>query len=236
MEIPWFNVKTGKQEKATLPSRTITVTGDGTDSSTQSLPPPVSRPVAAAQNNPPREGKESAFGEAFSDSAGDRAEQKAARAFWEKYAGHSPIVLFSAGLLAGGSAVLILWLLFHFFIFGKKKTRQEQEQTKKSDTAEIKRLKEACLSGSPERTKQALSDWARVHWPEKPPLTATEVAERMGGSALAEEAGVLNEALYGGKRQEWNGNDFWLAFKEAQADEKKKENDLKIPVPPLYPE
>ncbi len=233
MEIPWFNVKTGKREKAFLPSRTITVTGETTSVSTRPAPHPA---VTEKPDIRPEVKEESAFAEAFSDPLQDRAEQQAAQAFWKKTAGQSPIILFSAGLLAGGTAVLILWLLFHFFIFGKKKPQPERERIKMNDSAEIKRLKEACLSGSAEETKRALLDWARIHWPEKSPLTATEVAERMGSPALKAEAGSLNEALYGETHLEWNGKDFWLAFKEAQTDEKKKADELKIPVPPLYPQ
>lgn len=235
MEIPWFNVKTGKREKAVLPSRTITVTGEASEPAPSvSLPP--SQPAVAEQAAAVPEQKESAFAEAFSDPEGDRAEQKAADAFWEKYAGRSPIVLFSAGVSVGGVAVLVLWLLFHFVVFGKKKRPEERERVKKSDAAEMKKLKEACLSGSAEETKRALSDWARVHWPENPPLTATETAERMGSPALASEAGILNEALYGGKRGQWNGEDFWTAFQEALADEKREKKAFEIPVPPLYPD
>lgn len=234
MEIPWFDVKTGKMKKAVLPSRTITVTADSSETSV-SLPP-VSPQTASVQDNPPEVKKESAFAEAFSEPPQSTAEQEAAHAFWEKYVHQSPLRLFLAGLLAGGAVVTSLWLLMHFLIFKKSKTVSLPQHIKENDAACVKRLKEACQSGSAEKAKQALLEWGRSHWPEKPPLTVSKLAERLNSPALKQEADSLNDALYGEDRSQWHGEDFWLAFKEARADEKKKWKTEKIPVPPLYPE
>ena len=234
MEIPWFNVKTGKMKKAVLPSRTITVTADASEP-VVSAPPASVKTITAAQNDAPAVKKESAFAEAFSEPVQDTAEQEAAQAFWGKYVHQSPMRLFLAGLLAGGAVVTSLWLLIHFLMFRKKKTAPLPLRVKENDTAAVKRLKEACQSGSAEKTKQALLEWGRAHWPDKPPLTISDLAERLNSPALKQETDSLNDALYGENRSGWYGEDFWLAFKEAQADEKKKLESEKIPVPPLYP-
>ena len=130
----------------------------------------------------------------------------------------------------------VLWTAMSFLIFRNKKSVPAHNPPNTDDTAAVKRLKEACQSGSAEQAKQALLDWARAHWPEKPPLTASEIAARTGSPALMAEADVLNHALYGENEEKWNGMAFWLAFKDAQTDEKKKQKGEKIPVPPLYPQ
>ena len=178
----------------------------------------------------------SAFAEAFSEPMQNLDEQVAAQTFWEKYVHQPPLRLFLAGILAGGAAVTVLWLLMHFLIFKKAVPQTVSVQVKESDTAALRQLKEACQSGPAEKVKQALLNWGRSFWPDKPPLTVSELAERMNSPALKLEIDELNRALYGEDRTEWSGEDFWLAFKTAATDGKKKAENEKIPVPPLYPD
>lgn len=235
MEIPWFNVKTGKMKKAVLPSRTILVTSDAANEQASAKPALPVRIEDAESVEKQSAKKESVFAEAFSEPVENTAEQKAARAFWEKYAAQPSMRLFLAGIIAGGAVVGILWLIAHFMIFRTRSKTQEKE-VKQNGNVDTRRLKEACLSGSAEKAHRALLEWGQAFWPENPPLTASELAKRMRGPALIGEVDILNGALYGENKTEWNGEDFWLAFKAALADEKKKPEEEKIPVPPLYPD
>ncbi|MBO4644732.1 MAG: protein BatD [Alphaproteobacteria bacterium] len=235
LEISWFDVKTGKMKKAVLPSRTITVTGDDTPESSVAEPPSVQTTAMSPQDQQEPVKKESEFAKAFSEPPENTAEQQAAQAFWKKHAAQSPFILFVAGIVAGGTVVLSLWLLFYFLMLKKKDAVSLSEQKKKNDSAAVQRLKEACRSGSAEGAKQALLDWGRIHWPDNSPLTLSELASRLNSEALKEETDSLNRALYAVKPDEWNGEDLWLAFKFARPDEKKNAEDEKIPVPPLYP-
>jgi hypothetical protein len=240
MEIPWFDVKTGKMKKAVLPSRTIIVTAEAGEV-TAALPSASVQTSSQAKSDQSVSTvssgakEESEFAKAFSEPLENTDEQRAAQSFWEKYVRQPPLRLFLAGILSGGSAVLVLWLLVHFLIFNKKKEKLLPERQKKDDSDALKQLKEACRSGAAEKTKQALLNWGHLHWPENPPLTLSELAKRLHSPALEEEADSLNRALYAGNPDEWNGEDFWLAFKLAQTDEKKTSESEKIPVPPLYP-
>lgn len=237
MEIPWFNVKTGKMKKAVLPARTITVVGANADAAEtegkNALPSAsVEASDKAVQTRRSAGKTESEFAEAFAGPAEDSAEQKAAKAFWAR---QSSLSLFFAGILAGGAAVAVLWLLVHFLIL-KKADREKLPEKGKAAYVDVGQVKKACESGNAETAKQALLDWGRRHWPEKPPLTVGELAGRMGSPALSAEADSLNKALYANDCDEWHGKDLWMAFKEALEDEKKLREREKIPVPPLYPD
>ena len=111
-----------------------------------------------------------------------------------------------------------------------------QKTIKNSDLDALKQLQEACSSNSAEKTKQAFLNWGRAHWPDKPPLTISELVKLMDSPALFQEAESLNEALYGTHQEKWSGEDFWLAFKDAREGMKQKAEKEKIPVPPLYPQ
>lgn len=236
MKIPWFDVKSGKTKQAVLPSRTIAVTpaeGGNVSVPFVQTSEPVENKEPVVEPVSPKE--ESEFAKAFSEPPDNTAEQKAARAFWEKYVHQSPLRLFLAGILAGGAAVLVLWLLVHFLIFNKMKEKQVSENQKEKDTVSIKHVRDACLSGSAERVKDALLIWARSYWFENPPLTVSDAVNRLKSEDLIKEAGLLNKALYGENKNEWNGENFWQAFKNAVEKNKNEQKEEKIPVPPLYP-
>ena len=233
MEVPWFDVKTGKMKKAVLPSRKITVTGEASEET--SFPAPAQSVRTEPAGNTQTVKKETALAEAFSRPQEDAAERKAALTFWEKYGLSSPWRLFLAGLLAGGAASLLLWTAVGFLMSGKKKASPVQAASVADDSNAVKRLREACQSGSAENAKRAFLDWARLHWPDNPPLTVTEAAGRTKSPALTAAADALNFSLYGSNGEKWNGEELWSAFKDIRSGEKKKTGE-KIPVPPLYPQ
>ena len=242
MEIPWFDVKTKQVRTAILPSHTITVTDTGNN---QNVSLSVSNNVGSggqsadkAPTSVPAKA-ESEFAKAFSQPQSDLSEQEAATQFWEKYVHYSPLRLFLAGLFAGGAVVTVLWFLMHFLIF-KKNIRSDRKNKQEEKTAQrresIAGLKEACLSGSAEQVKQALLETGRVFWPENPPLSLSDLAERFDHRELTEQIKKLNQALYSGQSSEWDAKKFWNVFKTVESDAKKQKKEEKIPVPPLYPD
>lgn len=240
MEIPWFDVKTKQLKKAVLPARTLTVTGTENAqrppasgiSEPQTLSAPPAEPVEWART-------ESEFAEAFSQPPENKAEQKAAAAFWEKYVHQPPLRLFLAGILAGGVVAAVLWLSVYFLIF-KRKGKAENGRQNGNGTPprreSVNRIKEACLSGSAERLKQALLDLGRVLWAQNPPLTLSELGVRFDNRELSEQLEILNRVLYAGNAGGWDAKKFWTVFKTAEAGVGKQTEGEKIPVPPLYPD
>ena len=84
--------------------------------------------------------------------------------------------------------------------------------------------------------KQALLETGRVFWPENPPLSLSDLAERFDHRELTEQIKKLNQALYSGQSSEWDAKKFWNVFKTVESDAKKQKKEEKIPVPPLYPD
>ncbi len=241
MEIPWFDIATRQVKKAILPARTITVTG--TDAVQRENPSvsvvPAETETVAATSEPEQSIKtdQSEFAEVFSNPQNNAAEQKAAAAFWNKYVHQSPLRLFLAGIFAGGVAVAALWGVFYFLLFRKKEKSVKNGQDEMSTRREsVKRLKEACLSGSAEQVKQALLDWGRMVWEQNPPLTLTDLAKRFDNKEFADQLENLNRVLYAGDVPDWDAKTFWAVFKTVDADGRKQKKDEKIPVPPLYPD
>ena len=238
MEIPWFDLKTGKTKKAVLPSRTITVTDKNAEA--QSSVSGQSSPSASQKENvgpKPRTEQKDDKPDDLSAKASEKApERENAVKLPEKFVSQAPWRLFVAGLLAGGAAVAFLWLLARFLILRKVEKGLRPVSLQKTDSEDVSSVRKACEKGNAGAVKEALLKWGRRHWPEKPPLTVGELAGRMNSPALSEKADALNKALYGESDGEWNGNDLWLAFKEALDNEKKARENEKIPVPPLYPD
>ncbi len=236
MEIPWFDVKSGQMKKAVLPSRTVTVVQTQTVGGTQTaaMAPPAQQAFVATDQKP-----ETELAKAFIEPPDNAAEQQAATAFWDKYVHQPPMRLFFAGILAGGAVVTVLWLLLHFLMFkkaGKQSTSQSGEHETQSRRESLNRIKDACLSaGSADQVKQALLDFARTLWPQKPPLTLSELAERFGDPTLKDQLEKLNQVLYSGNTSVWNAKEFWNVFKSVEKRETKRGKDERAPVPPLYP-
>ena len=236
MRIPWFDVKSGKTKQAVLPSRTITVEaaeGGSVSVPSAQISEPIENNEVVVEPVPVKE--ESEFARAFSETPDNTAEQKAAQAFWKRYVHQSPLRLFLAGIFAGGAAVLVLWLSVYFLIFNKVKKKQISVNQKEKDSVSVKNIHEACLSGSAMRVKDSLLTWARFYWSENPPLTVSDAVGRLNAQDLIKEAELLNKSLYGENKNEWNGEKFWQAFKNAVEKNKNEQKDEKIPVPPLYP-
>ena len=142
--------------------------------------------------------------------------------FWEKYVHQPPMRLFLAGILAGGSVVGILWLLMYFLIFKKKinETGANHRKESVSQQASFNKVRDACFSGSVERTKQALLDLGRVLWPDNPPLTLSEWADRFNNKTVSEQIEKLNKVLYAGQAADWDAKEFWNTLKAARSDYK----------------
>lgn len=227
LEIPWFDVASGKTRKAVLPARTVTVAETAVsapvrpESATRALPPPVEKKSesvevqTAAAPVPP-------------------AATAGALTVLEKIAARSPLRLFLVGILAGCFVVTALGLSVRFLFFrGKTDGGVRQNVSLRTAAGD---LKNACRTGDPERAKAALLAAGQSLWPEKPPLTLSALAGRFNDAALTDQVEKLNGALYGGRAAKWDGNALWAVFQSAQSAVKTGENGEKTPVPPLYPE
>jgi hypothetical protein len=65
-------------------------------------------------------------------------------------------------------------------------------------------VKEACRRGDTAAATEALLAWAAVRWPESPPRSLGELAERLPAEA-ADELETLNRSRYGESMSTWDG-------------------------------
>ncbi len=80
-------------------------------------------------------------------------------------------------------------------------------------------LKTACHNNDLRTCREALHNWARLHWPENRLNSLTDIA-LLCKPKLAEEIGSLNHALYAQDKGSWNGQSLWSAFNENTKEEK----------------
>jgi hypothetical protein len=232
MEVPWFDVKTRKMKTAVLPSRTVTVTpGEGGAVS----------PALAPSTSVPAEEKNDAVTPQTPPSAPSGASAVAPAAGNEggsvTIVGADPVRLFGAGLLSGAGAILLLWAVYRLLRNGKDTaTRRKGHEAADMPRAKAVRLfKAACLGGNPAEAKKALLKVGAVYWPENPPLSLSELADRFADDAFFVQVENLNQALYAREASEWSGEALWQAFRATRqyAGSSRPEDDA--PVPPLYP-
>ena len=77
----------------------------------------------------------------------------------------------------------------------------------------LKELKQACLDNNPAGAKERLMRWGRMAWPDRPPASLGEIANRCT-DALAVELRLLNNALYSRTGSDWQGQELWRVFEQ----------------------
>lgn len=244
LEIPWFDVKAKRMKTAVLPPRTIKVVpgeGGAAAEPQNTVPPAVSNdaPAASASAAVPATASsagESEFAKAFMPQD-DPAEEKAAASVWGRHFNQAPERLFLAGILAGAAAMLVLWFLMNRFMFRKVAfmNRGAGKETDVSRRRAAGLLKAACDADDPAAAKEALMTVGEAFWPDNPPRTLSDVADRFADDALFVEMENLNEALYSRSGRPWNGRGLWEVFKATKAYGKQEKQREETPVPPLYP-
>ena len=199
VNIPWWNTVTNKLEYATLPEREIEVVGPASSQNTN-IPGPV--PPTVANINP-------ANVKATPDTPGGKT---APSQPVKSNPGYLPTNLWQwlcLLLFVIWVATLVVWR------FSKKaaKSSNQEDSGKLTQRALIKELKQACLANNPAGAKEKLMQWGRMVWPERPPASIGEVANRCTES-LAVEIRLLNNALYSRTGGDWRGQDLWRAFEQ----------------------
>ena len=114
------------------------------------------------------------------------------------------------------SAFLALgWLLtVAGFVWRKPKKAEPAEivSVQPAESAMEKNLKHACWESNPNAAKQALLQWGKAHFGADSLTTIAGLCPE----ALSDEIEVLNQHLYSGQHQAWNGEKLWQAFSGAK--------------------
>lgn len=228
--IPWFNTKTKKQEKITLPAQTLTIsknpelsdTQNGVGNNSNSIAMPDTDNMGSKQENNPA-------------TIIDQAEQTS------RYDSN----VTNKSLISFGS--LLLWQIISLLLFitamilviiiviltknKKNKPQQQQQNNKKEiDNSEIlAKLKQATQNNNPIEVKRCFDHYIQLNDISKEQLFNAS-------SELKQAMAELNKALYDHSELNiWQSNDFYSIFTQAIKKLSKLKKDEKT-LPPLYPQ
>lgn len=215
VEIRWWNTRTGKEETARVPERTITVAAAAGGEASVPAPQP-----APEQAQPLQSGTADA-----APAPGGSLENRLW--FWLSLA------------LAGG------WLLTLAAWWRQSRNNRSRDNNKKSasqgetaDPAQAARmLEQACRRNRADAAKDALLAWARAHWLEHPPQSLDAIAARSADPELAAQLRVLSAHLYapGASVADWDGIALWTAFSAYNGMMNETKTGRKAPsLPPLH--
>ncbi len=115
------------------------------------------------------------------------------------------------------AALAVAWLLTIILFYRrplKKSTDAKEIDRQSPDTGMEKALKHACWENNPQAAKQALLQWGKARF----------AAESLGSIAqhcavpLRDEILQLNQHLYSGHGQAWNGERLWQVFSKTDSE------------------
>lgn len=107
-------------------------------------------------------------------------------------------------------------------------------------------LRRACAADDSQQALSALGLIGQARWPESPPLNAGDWTRRVGGSALARSVEVLQRVRYSHcpKPGTWSGAELWRTYSESRHESRRRARRSGAagsglssePLPTLYPE
>ena len=221
VEIYWWNTDKNQMQKAMLPARNIVIAG-GVDTT----------------ENAANSEQQSQTGQGSKQQPSGKPAQETRATTGEKtieVAGVTYSLWFwiSMLLLLLWLATLVLWL----------STRKASVQTVHYDLDEssasrfssetLKKIKTACNANDPQLVKEALLEWGKSLWPEKPPTSLGHIAERVGGK-LARELVKLNNALYKPGGADWNNRLLLESLQMYFDEQRKQEKQQASRIKPLF--
>ena len=209
LELPWFDIAAGEWRVATLPGQMLDVLPSKSQFASPAPPPEaVPEPVAATDGVA---------------GPGVAAE---------------PTVVHSAFWRQATAILAIVWLVTVFAWWWSGRPRREHRPPPpvpphKRQAQRLKDARRAALAGDARGLRESLMQWAALQWPDRPPRSIGEIANRVS-SPLAEELALLSRASYGNGAAAWNGEALARALRSfaVKADDVPRAADS---LPPLMP-
>ncbi len=223
VEIPWWNSRTGREERARLPSRKLRVTG-------AVVKPPVPEGPEVTAVKP-------AAKPAAADSGTSPPSLKTASGAMGLEGVNRWLVLGNLLLLILWLGTLVLWLRARNQSDARSPMEAEDVSRPKVDMdAAWAELHAAVQSADAEATRRALLTLAQGLWPDRPPRSLEALSERTD-AAVAEELRGLSRQLYAGDQGGWNGDIIERGMKAlAVSRDRGPHGDGASALKPLYPE
>lgn len=134
------------------------------------------------------------------------------------------------------------WLIAAFFALAWLVTlalwgwQKRTKNTKKSLYKEaLNELHQACNQSNPQRARDALLKWARLHWPNATVLNLTDLTHLITDVSFQEQVQILSQVLYKNKQKMlWRGDELWLELQQVIKNTKRKKESPSI-LPPINP-
>ena len=104
----------------------------------------------------------------------------------------------------------------------------------KQQARHLKGARKAALAGDARGVRQALLDWGRLQWPDKPPRSVGRLAEAVS-APLSDELQKLSGISYGPGDGDWNGAALAKALRSFAVVEESAESQQTDLLPPLLP-
>jgi hypothetical protein len=211
VEVPWWDIDAGEWKVASLPPRVLVIEGVE--------PPAPLEPVAA-------EPVETASDPVSADDPSAEA-AIAAVTFWQRTA----------------EVLGILWLLTMagWWWSSRSAPRKQREPRapqepplQKRQAQALQKARQAAAAGDAAGVRTAILEWGRLQWPDNPPLSVGEFANRVE-APLSEELRGLSLASYGPQRGTFDGDALAKALRSiAIRREHAREEPAEL-LPPLMP-
>ncbi len=100
---------------------------------------------------------------------------------------------------------------------------------------QLKAARKAALDNDGRGVRQALLEWARLQWPERPPRSIGEVAQRVS-EPLSSELRRLSKVSYGPDGYGWDGKTMAKAIRTFAVIDDTDDDGGSEPLPPLMPD
>lgn len=218
VEIRWWNTRTGKEETARVPERTVIVVPSA-EGGEMSIPAPQPAPAEREQPvQPDIPGPASAL---------DVPSQSRPVWFW-----------LSLALALGWLLTLAAWWRQQRNNRGRGNSKTAAAERATADSAKAAgMLEQACRQNRADMAKDALLAWARARWAEHPPQSLEGIAARSHDPELTAQLRALNARLYspGASAADWDGAPLWQAFIRYRKLPEDKGSARKDPsLPPLH--
>ncbi len=211
VEVPWWDIEAGAWKVASLPPRTLTIKGVEPPAPPQPVTPePVEAETAATP---------------ASNASAEAA--IAAVSFWQRAA----------------EALAVLWLLTlaAWWWSSRSAARKPRESRPASEppvhrqqAQSLQAARRAAGAGDAAGVRAAVLEWGRLQWPDNPPLSVGEFANRVE-APLSDELRRLSTASYGPQRGDFDSEALARALRSVTIRREHAAAERNEMLPPLMP-
>lgn len=202
IHLTWWDTTTHQQRTSSLPAETIKVLPATGANTTTAPTAPVQQSKPATQVKPVAPASNGSVNVTVHEPGTTPASGLQPSRIW--------IILATVFAFA--------WVTTLFLWWRYRRPRQAIQPPPKSpdkhntEQAALKQVALACRQNDPDATRHALLAWARIHWPDDPPLSLGALANQLQDPVLQTQLGKLDKILYTGNAANWQADQLLTAL------------------------